>query len=222
VEGANLPVRSGGIALMASGRATNDNVATLGTLNLGVARFQNFEAFVVDEDLGDVYFSLGSGVIENFMPEFDLAHNVIRIFSKDHCKDNVVYWSGEYLEMQYEKINTSYLVNVKINGADYRATLSPGVPKSAISVEAEDSLGLHHQPGDDVVIDSLELGGIKLHKLAATDVLGLAAHKKTPTIVQFHANPRITQSNMIIGDDVLKHMRFIIDFESHIIYFTVS
>ncbi|HLZ66628.1 MAG TPA: hypothetical protein VKQ29_10375 [Aliidongia sp.] len=215
-------VREGEVAFIRQGRDSLTDIATLGSLSVGTARFNGFEAFVDKADLHGADVVLGTNTLRNFLPEFDIGHNVLRLFGKTPCPDKVVYWAPEYLQLGFRKVGDRFLVDAKINGSEIHAAISPGLARSTISPEAETRLGLA-RPDGTAVVETLEFGGIKLHNLTvdAEELVAEKTHSGGPA-ANFTGRRALTPTDLKIGDDVLKHLRFVIDFEAQRISFTTS
>jgi len=216
--GASIGRGHGGVLSM--GEDFHGDAATLGILRLGKAELKDFEAAVDDGRKAYDGIILGYNMLRYFVPEFDLAHDVIRLFGKDHCPDKLVYWSPDYLKFGFDDHTALIMIAAKLDGRDVNATLAPERLRSTISFDAADHLSLAHE--GEGMLQSLEFGGIALHHVAV-DVTDLR-YPNDPSSVAGHLSRRalMKPTDLKIGADVLKHMRFMIDFEAKTIYFTVG
>ncbi len=74
----------------------------IGELHLGRATLIKPEFFDIDKPTDQVKLSdgiVGIGLLRNLDVELDLANGRMSLFSPDHCKDKVAYWSGAYGEL---------------------------------------------------------------------------------------------------------------------------
>ncbi|GGF02129.1 hypothetical protein GCM10011611_04530 [Aliidongia dinghuensis] len=196
------------------------DVAMLGSVRLGAASVDRLEAVVDDGRKAYNGIILGYNMLQYFLPEFDLAHDVIRLFDKRHCPDKVVYWAPDYLTFKYDDHIGRMLLDAKVDGRDVHAMLAPERVQSTISYDVADASGISHDTGG--ALQTLEFGGITLRH-AAVQVADLR-YARGPSGPDAHIQARalLTPTDIKIGADVLKHLRFIIDFEAKTVYFTVG
>ena len=212
-----------GMQLVTPGEDSLNDVAAFGSLRLAAADLHPFEAFIDERRKSVEGIVIGTNVLKNFLPEFDIAHDVIRLFARPHCDDKLVYWSTEYLKVSYEEIGGRFVIKAKIDGKDAHVALAPGLPRSIVDNEAVETMSLQRRDGDSAKLDTLEFGGVKLRNLAV-DTGSLLPELRFSHGGKTHLSPRrtIEATDLKIGDDVLKHLRFIIDFQAKTIYFTVG
>jgi hypothetical protein len=200
----NLPIGKPRLNLTSPGRDGISDLAKMGELQLGAAHLHGVEAFVDNAEVGHADILLSSLLLENFLPEFDIGHGILRLFSKEHCPDKVVYWAMEYQKLPFRHLGeTGVFANVAVNGDKVLAAINPGIPRSVIPARYLETLSVPSQD-NRAVLGTLEIGGVTLRNwTVSTDMPG-------------------SEATMLIGDDVLKHMRFIIDYDAKAIYFTVG
>jgi len=215
----NAPRVVATIGLTELGHDDHSEAVSLGTLRIGTADIGDFQAFVYDNPKDFAGVGLGINVLRKFLPEFDVKQGVVRLFGKQHCADKLVYWAPEYLALKYNDADGRYLIDVKIDGRDGHATLAPGLAQSTISFADADASHLPREGGGK--LQSLEFGGVTLHNVAVTssDFLpgqdyGLTGH--------LSRRRSFVPVDIKLGADVLKHLRFIMDFETKTIFFTVG
>jgi hypothetical protein len=201
------------------GHDSNSKTVSLGTLRLGTADIAGFQALEYDNPKDFAGIVLGTNMLRNFLPEFDVKQGVVRLFGKQHCADKLVYWSSEYLALKYDDQDGRLLVDVKINGRDGHAIFAPGLAQSAISLDTADASNLPRDGGGK--LQSLEFGGIALHNISVTtsafqlpQEYGQSSHMGNHRM--------LVPIDIKLGADVLKHLRYIMDFESKTVYFTVA
>ena len=221
----NVPVRRGEVSRNKLGTDSLTDIATLGDLAIGGAKLDRLEAFVDDRDLGGADLIIGTNMLKNFLPEFDVGHNVLRLFAKQHCPDKVVYWAPDYLKLTYEEISDRFLVAGTINDKPAEIAISPGLARSVVASETVAAIPLGRQDDGHAVLSTLEFGGVRLHNIPA-DIGTLVAGSEygIPGQTGSHLSTRrvMKATDLKLGDDVLKHLRFIIDFDAKTIYFTVG
>jgi hypothetical protein len=57
----------------------------------------------------DVVGAAGLDLLENFDVELNLAESKVNLFSRDHCKGNVVYWADSYASVPFEKDRSGHI-----------------------------------------------------------------------------------------------------------------
>jgi len=206
--------------VLSMGEDAHGEAATLGTLRLGRAELKDFQAAIDDGRKAYDGIILGYNMLRYFVPEFDLAHDVVRLFGKDHCPDKLVYWSADYMKFGFDDRTALMMTAAKLDGREVNAVLAPELLRSTISFDAADHLSVAHD--GEGTLQSLEFGGIALHHMVV-DVTDLR-YPNDPSSVAGHLSRRalMKPTDLKIGADALKHMRFMIDFEAKTIYFTVG
>ncbi len=175
------------------------------------ALVESTDAIVQDPGKGpDLY--LGRDVLHHFDLELDLGHDTIRLFSTEHCAGQVVYWAGEHYELSYKGSIFGGLFDAVVNGRKIKVVLAPNHLESDVEANLRDELGLIPDANNKLQLDTLEIGGIRLRHLST----GLWEH----TINGSFAPDTLPE--MLIGADVLKHMRVFIAQKEQKIYFTVA
>ena len=215
----NAPRVVPNIAVSELGHDFHSDAVSLGTLHLGAADIGNFQAFEYDNPKDFSGILLGMNVLRTFLPEFDVKQGVVRLFGKQHCADKLVYWAPEYLALKYNDADGRYLIDVKIDGRDGHATLAPGLAQSTISFADADASHLPRDGGGK--LQSLEFGGVSLHNVAVTSS-NLQLPQQYGQTSHMGNHRMLVPVNIKLGADVLKHLRYIMDFDTKTIYFTVG
>jgi len=80
---------------------------------------------------------LAQDFLANFDLDFDFANAKLNLFSKDHCKGRVIYWTHDpvaTIPFTTDEVRNIY-VHVQLDGHDVKAQLDTGSPRSAMSLE---------------------------------------------------------------------------------------
>ncbi|HLZ66341.1 MAG TPA: hypothetical protein VKQ29_08925 [Aliidongia sp.] len=158
-------------------------------------------------------------MLRSFLPEFDLKQGVVRLFAKQHCADKLVYWASDYLTFGYDDSDGRLLFSAKIDGRDSHAILEPDLPQSTISFEAADASHLPREGSGK--LQSLEFGGITLHNISVNSA-ALQLPQEYGQTSHLGAHGLLHPVDIELGADVLKHLRFIMDFDAKTVFFTVG
>jgi hypothetical protein len=98
----------------------------------------------------DIAGYLGSDFLKNFDVDFDFASMKLNLFSPDHCKGQVVYWTQDYVELPYSVTYGKRIhVEVTLDGHDIAALLDTSDDNSYLNTKtAGQTYGIdEHSPG---------------------------------------------------------------------------
>ena len=170
--------------------------------------------------------------------EFDPEAGRIRIFSQEHCPGKVVYWANEYSLIPFKRGRDRKIdVTVRIDGKALAGIIDTGTSHTAMTWQtAEDSFGLTAaSPGVSAVdspiltsvgkrleasrytFDSLELGALRVRR-ASVNLLP----PTSPGALEHPFGADAGAPQVIIGMDLLQHLRFYIANAEEMIYFTLA
>lgn len=87
----------------------------------------------------DIAGYIGTDILKKFDVDFDFAAMKLNLFSPDHCKGKVVYWTRDYVELPYAtSLNGRIDVEVSLDGHDLQAVLDTSVDTSYIDARVAD------------------------------------------------------------------------------------
>ena len=179
---------------------------------------------------------LGLATTGRFDIEIDLQALRINLFLADHCPGQVVYWADEYSTIPFKRSAQNLIeVAVKIDGETLRGIIDTGASHTSISWRAahDDFKLTTSSPGvysagaartadgrslsaAQFTFDTLEVGELKVR------------HPVVRIIEQYSMNI-LTDLGMddwapqvVIGMDLLKHLRLYVANKERMIYFTVA
>ncbi|HVJ54500.1 MAG TPA: pepsin/retropepsin-like aspartic protease family protein [Aliidongia sp.] len=164
---------------------------------------------------------LGQNVLRLVDLELDLAKGTIRLFSPEHCPDQAVYWAPEHYEFDYEDTHFGGQFEASVNGHPVKAILAPGSAYSRINISELSALGITKQGENDLILDTLEFGGIRLKRISAGTIqYNLISHESSSGT---HLKPTAVEApTLLVGTDVLRKLRLFVANGTHKIYFTVG
>jgi predicted aspartyl protease len=239
------PVRQTMMIYSAGGRRY-DRFATVPELEIGPLRIRNTDFIVADNifhgDAG-VTASLGQTALEPFDIEFDFAARKVRFFSQDHCEGKVVYWSGNFVSVPFKLIGGDEIaLQMTLDGRDIDAVLDTGASFTYINSRvASQVYGIDEtsptikryetgNPAKPVVygapFESLSIGGINMPKptiLLIDDKVRQRARWDIPDKMQNQPGEFLPHfPHLLLGLDVLHHLRVYIAYREHKIYATAA
>lgn len=121
-------------------------------IGLGSATVKAYAAVVPDYPTGDprVVGHLAMDALSRYDVELDLAHGKLNLFSHDHCKGEVVYWTttAPVAEVPMDvRGDLEFVIPVQLDGKPLNAELS-AEPGAALNGKvASDEFGLENAPG---------------------------------------------------------------------------
>jgi predicted aspartyl protease len=121
------------------GGETDVEVATVEELKIGESSRRNWQMFVAGEnDLGgDVGVILGEDFFRKVDVEFDLAHNMVRLYQPKDCEGaSLAYWTKEGASVvdmaRLDEARPQIVLTVLINGRRVQALLDSGASTSVL------------------------------------------------------------------------------------------
>jgi predicted aspartyl protease len=131
-----LPERSvQGTEIYAGGKAVNRYVVARRVL-LGITEFTNLGLLRLSPgELGPgIDGIVGADLLRNFDLDFDFARNALNLYSKEHCKGAVVYWTRDYTTVPFELSESQHLFfPVTLDGTNLSAIADTGSGHTALS-----------------------------------------------------------------------------------------
>jgi tetratricopeptide (TPR) repeat protein len=204
-----------------------DKRVTLNTLQLGNLKARAPE-FLVDPEI-DNYSSDISGLFgANFLSSYDLdldfGQMKASLFSQDHCKGKVVYWSDSYFSEPITLVERFVIMHPKLNGQTIRAVLSTGSSATVLSQDAAASL-LDLKPGDPRMVErgsTVTADGVK-HKRYETQLETLefagVTFRNTQIVIE-PANFLPEGADMVLGTPQLRKLHLYIAYGEKKLYAT--
>lgn len=182
---------------------------------------------------------VGENFLRHWDMEFDFAHDKVRFFKPLNCVgDQVVYWGSAYSAAHIlDSPNRDITVQVKLNGAPFRATISTGSSASTVRREVADKLRVRVEPerakseakakGDSdepakfAVFDTFSFGD-EIVKKANLRVARFVI-KSVITPVETRTNRDIIElPDMYLGTDFLRYHRIYVSRDQHMMYISYT
>jgi len=180
---------------------------------------------------------LGLDVLDQFDFEIDPQGKKLNLYSQEHCRGQVVYWDTEYSTIPFALSQQHLIqVTVQVNGRPLRGIIDTGNSHTSMRwTTASDLFGLTTgspgvyalphptMTGDGKLIDgaqytfdSLEFGHVRIRHAVVNLLPQYSANAFSDIFGMDDWGPQI-----IIGMDVLQHLRFYVANAEKMIYFTV-
>lgn len=193
---------------------------------------------------------LGLDILERFDVELDLAHKTLNLFSPDHCKGQVVYWTGAAVMLPIDMQHLGWFeVPMTLDGAPVTAVLRTNAAPTSMAFAATHRLfdlartssGMAVVPdaadGEDVanftsyrypfkvlVADGLAIGNPAIR----IDDLGDVEHFCDNHVTRYAGMYGVWwgptycngHADLYVGLDELRKLRLFIDFSEKTLYLT--
>jgi predicted aspartyl protease len=185
----------------------------------------------------------GADFLAAYDVELDLPHGKMRLFSQDHCKGQVVYWTQDYATLPF-KIDASLhmVMQATLDGNPMRAMLDTGSTPSTISAQTArrtfnfDPEAQGIAPDDRVTMGSGASLPVYKHKFGNLDVGGVEFHNtellvipdKTTRIMRDHerhtehASELYLPTQVTIGLHHLARIRAYIAYGERMLYISAA
>lgn len=176
---------------------------------------------------------LALDVLNQFDVELDLAHNKLNLFSPDHCKGQVVYWTKTApvaaLPMTVQGLR-EFVVPMQLDGKDIEAEISTNTQAELNGHVAHDVFGLDNAKGSHqfkmLAVDGLGITNptLAIYEDNSQPCKGNGRQEATPLLTE--RNPRMEHcyghAELAIGVPQLKHLRVFVAFQERMVYATAA
>ena len=211
------------------GGESDVEVVRIDEVTIGDATRKGWTMVVAGEhDMGaPVGVILGEDFFSNVDVEFDIEHNVVRLFEPKGCGDrSLAYWAtegaGEVATDRVYHLHPQILISVHINGQPVKAKLDSGAAVSTLHKPFAAKLGL--TPGAPGVAEAGRIRGLGKEEMQSwvgpldTFVIG-DERIRSASIVFTDLG---IQAEMLLGVDFIRADRMLIAHSQRKIYFTHS
>lgn len=204
------------------------------TLNGMVAEDQEF--IVMGESAaGEIPFDgiFSAGFLAAYDVELDLAHGKLRLFTQDHCKGQVVYWTQDFVTVPFTIDASLHIVMpVTLDGQSLRAMLDTGATPSTLSSQTArrtfniDPAGAGEKPdGQEMTGSGATLPYYK-HRFADLAIGGVEFHNtefkimpdKMTRMIRDHQRYNETQAEQHIATQVTIGLHHLSRIRAYIAY----
>jgi predicted aspartyl protease len=189
---------------------------------IGGLHGKNLPFYIDERELRGADGTLSSDMMQGYDVDIDFAHVVLNLFSQNHCRGSVAYWTkGGYVMVRMDVTRDGHIrIPVVVDGKKVMAMLDTGSENSMIGMKAASDLGIDPKPpGLKLMTDvsqfqiysypfhSLDFGGVPVtnpHIAIATDnfLNGLGA-------------------DMILGIGILRQLQLHIAYDEERLYITL-
>lgn len=186
---------------------------------------------VIGSDFGDVALSIGQDVLSAGEVEFDLAHDVIKMFKPlgDCGRTDLAYWAQEFMTVDILKRNreSPYLrVEVALNGKSVRAMLDTGAPHSIVTRTAALRTGIDAGgPGTIPLGRGVGIANVGFKTWIAnfdTFVLGGEEVKNARVRIGDFGGFGLPDIDMLLGMDFFRAHHIFVSYRQGKMYFTYN
>ena len=197
------------------GGSTIDHFADLDQFGFGRMSRDKTQFMVMDEDVSGFDGLLGADFLFYYDLDFDFAKAKLSLFSPDHCKGRVVYWTkSDHGEVPFDYKDRSIQLTVNLDGKDVLAVLDTGASDTFMSFEKAQDLfdlddkvltdGKGHYPFKALSFGSVAVNNPEIH---------LASDKDTKMLGW--GGPRL-----LLGMGVLRRLHLYIAYKEEMLYVT--
>ena len=195
-------------------------------LRVGDSTTRNWATLIVSTpDKQDYAVVLGYDFFRQVDVEFDLAHDLVRLFQPRDCgAASLAYWAPrDALQVALEKddLRPAMLVTVKLNGKPALAALSSGFRQSILSDSLVRQLGLARQASGQEATIALETFAIGDERVR-NPVLNAGNLEANDASTYGTARIRTAPRDMFLGLDFLRAHRVLVSHSQGRIYFTYT
>lgn len=182
---------------------------------------------------------LGTDLLGKFDVDLDIAHQKLNLFSPDHCKGQVVYWTHTAAVAAVPLVTKgleTFAIPMQLDGKDIEATFSASAKPLLNSRIAHDTYGIDTTPDADGIIPRHKFKTLAVDGLAITnpefaiykdDSGGCnGGYRTVPPALGSNNGTHLEQCfglpDLMIGIPELKRLHVYIAFREHMVYITAA
>jgi predicted aspartyl protease len=196
----------------------------------------------MDPRLGGIF---GATFLAAYDVEFDIPHGKINLFTKNHCKDNVVYWTKDYDALPFTTdISLHPVLRASLDGHEMSAILDTGATPSVLSARTArfvfglDPIASGDKPDGQVFSGSGSALPIYKHRFGTLEIGGVQFHNtefdimpdKTTREIREHQSNRQdlmpsetnAETPLTIGLHHLSRLRVFLAYSERMIYISAG
>lgn len=207
-------------------------VVGIDEFKINQSKRRNWRVYTTGEkDFGaDIGFILGEDFFSQFDVEFDLAHNVVRLFQAKDCNDaSLSYWAPKQAsELAIDRVDDFHpqiILTVLINGQPLKAQLDSGAALSILTMSAAALFGITPEtPGVSAAGKSIGMGPNAVDSwIGPVKSVVIGNESISDTTIHFgdiYDSSAPHRYPMLLGADFLLAHRVLVAHSQRKIYFT--
>jgi hypothetical protein len=176
---------------------------------------------------------LGMDVLSQFDLELDFAHHKLNLFSPDHCKGQVIYWTKTAPVAAVPMTlrgDAEFVIPMTLDDKNINAEISSGNTAALNGKVAHDTFGLDNASGTHtfkmIAVDGLGITNptLTIYKDESGGCNGGATQQAKPMLTErdpvfqrCYGNP-----DLVLGLQQLKHLRVFIAYKERMLYATAA
>ena len=230
----------------------SEEVAMVPNFQVGRLTTQDFKVFIFPDEFGENYNAylhahggfegnlaglFGADFLRSYDVDFDFASGKLRLWSSDHCPNQVVYWHPQALAVVPMKLDAGghIVITMTLDGQEVDAMLDTGSDSSSLSAKVAKRLfGIEPDASAarEVEVNGRKVRGLFVHRFSTLAVDGLTI--SNPDIIiqpdfttesegieeRWYAN-RFGMNNeapMILGMTELRKLHLFIDYHDKALF----
>ena len=205
------------------------------TLKFGPATARSAQLLLEQNLPAGVDGILSPEYLRNFDLDFDFAAKTLNLFSQDHCKGQVVYWTSDYSEIPFHLSFADHVsLPMTLDGREVAASLDTGASHTVISsqkaaalFDLTEKVAVPDEGADDYKtyrFQSLAIEGLSINNPLVIVHLDQAERafqrkhgtEKTQHIIQYRID--LETPDIIVGMNVLRRLHLYIAYKEKILY----
>lgn len=201
------------------------NVAIVPELVLGglEGKYQQFYVTEDDRFRPGVVGEIGLDKIERYDVELDLAHDKFKMFSQDHCKGQVIYWTDTAVSVPFviQDRDRQFTVPMKLDDVPVNVLIDTAAPNSWMTAATAHRLFSSLPPA----FKSLSIGGLAISN---PDIAILQGGDERPCQGETHDDDTRHEyrcygnGDLHLGLKQLRQLRLFIAFSEKTLYITAA
>jgi predicted aspartyl protease len=215
-----------------------DRYVTVPSVNIGPVIAQNVN-FLLIHKMGMAAGTIGPDVLRSFDIDLDFGKKKVNFFSPDHCKGQVVYWTGSYVAMPMKISESGHIeITASLDNHDLQTTFDTGTTHSTLSLPIARSLfDVDEKSANVTQVRNTDANPIYRTNFKSLSLQGISVPNPTvdliPDAMYVRANQEVPDRerylpglphvpDLILGMDVIHQLHVYIAYQEHMLYLTAA
>jgi predicted aspartyl protease len=217
----NHPFQQTSRKLIGVNGATMESYITVNSLALGGMTGQNLPISLETRPLDTTDGTLSPDILKGYDVDIDFARSQLNLFSQDHCRGKVVYWTRTgYVVVLMDVTREGHIrIPVMVDGKKIMATVDTGAVRSLMSLRTAADLGITEKTPALKQVGSADGNTFYSYPFQSLDFGGISVSNPHIDIASDNFTKGLSD-DMILGVGILRRLHLYIAYDEEKLYIT--
>lgn len=217
----NHPVQQTSRELIGVDGTRMNTYITVDSLALGGMTGQHLPIYVEARDFDDADGTLSPDILKGYDVDIDFARGELHLFSQEHCRGKVVYWTRTgYISVPMDVNRTGHIrIPVMIDGKKIMATVDTGAVRSLMSLRTAADLGITEKTPELKLVGNSGQNKFYSYPFRSLDFDGVAVTNPHIAIASDNFTKGLGD-DLILGVGILRQLHLYIAYGEERLYIT--